>query len=108
MNKQIKTWLMTLGLAAGLALSGSSNAAKPKESAAAPAPAAAVAEAAPAPAPAPTPEAASPAPVAAATAGDAHAGEENPYGLSALWAQRGSNYERPSQATKSIYESFIK
>jgi biopolymer transport protein ExbB len=79
MNKYIKTWLLGLGLAAGLALSGNSFAAKPKE--AAPAAAAAPAtEAAPAPAPAAVAAAAAP-------AADAHAGEDNPYGLSALWAQ---------------------
>jgi len=80
MNKQIKTWLLTIGLVAGLCLSASSFAAKPKE-----------AESAPAPAAAPAAEVAAPsAPLAApvaAPAADAHAGEDNPYGLSALWAQ---------------------
>ena len=80
MNKQIKTWLLTIGLVAGLCLSASSFAAKPKE-----------AQSAPAPAAAPAAEAAAPsAPVAApvaAPAADAHVGEDNPYGLSALWAQ---------------------
>jgi biopolymer transport protein ExbB len=60
-------------------LMGQANAAKPKEAAAAPA----VVEAAP--------QASTPAvvtPVAAApAAADAHAGEENPYGLKALWGQ---------------------
>jgi biopolymer transport protein ExbB len=83
MNPQIKTLLLSIGMAAGLALASSSSfAAKPKEAApvaAAPAPAAPAAAVEPA-APA--------APVAvAAPAADAHAGEENPYGLAALWAQ---------------------
>jgi biopolymer transport protein ExbB len=80
MNKYIKTWLLSLGLAAGLALSGNSFAAKPKEAAPAAAAAAPASEAAPAPAPAAVAAAATP-------AADAHAGEENPYGLKALWAQ---------------------
>ncbi len=82
MNKQVKTLLWSIGMAAGLALASSSFAAKPKEAepvAAAPAPAAPAAAVEPA-APA--------APVAvSAPAADAHAGEENPYGLAALWAQ---------------------
>ena len=91
MNKQIKTWLLSIGLAAGLGLSASSFAAKPKEGAPAPAPAAAApaapaAEAA-APAASAAPAAAAPAAAVAAPAADAHAGEDNPYGLSALWAQ---------------------
>ncbi len=89
MNKQIKTWLLSIGLAAGLGLSASSFAAKPKEGAPAAAPAAAApaAEAA-APAASAAPAAAAPAAAAvAAPAADAHAGEDNPYGLSALWAQ---------------------
>jgi len=85
MNKQIKTWLLSIGLAASLGLSASSFAAKPKESEPAPAPAAAAAPAAPAAEAAAAP-AAAPAAVAAPAA-DAHAGEDNPYGLSALWAQ---------------------
>ena len=85
MNKQIKTWLLSIGLAAGLGLSASSFAAKPKEGAPAGAPAAAApaAEAAAPAAPAAAPAAAA----VAAPAADAHAGEDNPYGLSALWAQ---------------------
>lgn len=88
MNKQIKTWLLSIGLAAGLGLSASSFAAKPKEGAPAAAPAAAApaAEAA-APAASAAPAAAAPAAAVAAPAADAHAGEDNPYGLSALWAQ---------------------
>ena len=80
MNKQIKTWLLTIGLVAGLAMASTTFAAKPKEAAAAPvaAPAAPAAEAAPTPAPA----------IAVAPpAAEAQTGEENPYGLSALWAQ---------------------
>jgi biopolymer transport protein ExbB len=79
MIKQLKTLALAIGLVAGLSLASTSFAAKPKEAApaaAAPAPAAEAAPAAPA------------APVAAAapaTAPSAH--EENPYGLSALWAQ---------------------
>ena len=83
MNKQFKTWLMTIGLVAGLCLSASSFAAKPKEAAPAPAPAAApAAEAA-----APSAPVAAPVAAVAAPAAEAHAGEDNPYGLSALWAQ---------------------
>ena len=82
MIKQLKTLALAIGLVAGLSLASTSFAAKPKEAA----------PAAPAPtAPAPAPEAAAPAaaPAAAvatpAAAPSAH--EENPYGLSALWAQ---------------------
>ncbi len=72
MIKQLKTLVLAIGLVAGLSLASTSFAAKPKEAAPAAeaepaAPAAAVAAAAPAAAP------------------SAH--EENPYGLSALWAQ---------------------
>jgi biopolymer transport protein ExbB len=77
MFKPFKTLIVCAGLLAGLLSAGHVLAAKPKEAApaaAAPAPAAAPAEAAPAPV-------AAPAPAAAA------AEEENPYGLSALWAQ---------------------
>jgi biopolymer transport protein ExbB len=77
MFKPFKTLIVCAGLLAGLLSAGNVLAAKPKEAApaaAAPAPAAAPAEAAPAPV-------AAPAPAAAA------AEEENPYGLSALWAQ---------------------
>ena len=82
MIKQLKTLALAIGLVAGLSLVSTSFAAKPKEAAPA-APAAT--------APAPAPEAAAPAaaPAAAdatpAAAPSAH--EENPYGLSALWAQ---------------------
>ena len=79
MIKQLKTLALAIGLVAGLSLAGTSFAAKPKEAApaaAAPAPAAEAAPAAPA------------APVAAAAPAAApSAHEENPYGLSALWAQ---------------------
>ena len=83
MIKQLKTLVLAIGLVAGMGLASTSFAAKPKE--AAPAPAAA--------APAPAPEAAAPAAPAAAVAAPAapaaapSAHEENPYGLSALWAQ---------------------
>lgn len=83
MSKHIKTWLMSIGLAVGLTLAGNSLAAKPKEAAAPTAAPAASAESAPAATAAPV---AAPASVTAPVA-DAHAGEENPYGLSALWAQ---------------------
>lgn len=83
MNKQIKTWLLSIGLAVGLTLAGNSFAAKPKETAAATAAPAASAEAAQAAAAAPVVASAA----VAAPAADAHAAEENPYGLSALWAQ---------------------
>ncbi len=82
MNKQIKTWLLSIGLAAGLALASNSFAAKPKE--AAPAPAAAAPAAAAETTPTPV---AAPAAAVAANAAEAQAGEDNPYGLSALWAQ---------------------
>jgi biopolymer transport protein ExbB len=81
MIKHFKTVALSAGLAAALlfGLMGQANAAKPKEAAAAPA----VVEAAP--------QASTPAvvtPVAAApAAADPHAGEENPYGLKALWGQ---------------------
>ena len=79
MIKQLKTLVLAIGLVAGLSLASTSFAAKPKEAApaaAAPAPAAEAAPAAPA------------APVAAAAPAAApSAHEENPYGLSALWAQ---------------------
>jgi biopolymer transport protein ExbB len=79
MIKQLKTLALAIGLVAGLSLASTSFAAKPKEAApaaAAPAPAAEAAPAAPA------------APVAvAAPAAAPSAHEENPYGLSALWAQ---------------------
>jgi biopolymer transport protein ExbB len=77
MIKQLKTLALAIGLVAGLSLASTSFAAKPKE--AAPAAAAPAPEAA---APATAPAAAVAAPVAAPSA---H--EENPYGLSALWAQ---------------------
>lgn len=79
MIKQLKTLVLAIGLVAGLSMASTSFAAKPKEAApaaAAPAPAAEAAPAAPA------------APVAAAAPAAApSAHEENPYGLSALWAQ---------------------
>jgi biopolymer transport protein ExbB len=76
MIKQLKTLVLAIGLVAGLSLASTSFAAKPKEAA----PAAA--------APAPAAEAAPAAPVAAAApAAVPSAHEENPYGLSALWAQ---------------------
>ena len=85
MIKQLKTLVLAIGLVAGMGLASTSFAAKPKEAAPAPAPAPAAA--------APAPEAAAPAaapaapaaPAAATAAPSAH--EENPYGLSALWAQ---------------------
>jgi len=84
MIKQLKTLALAIGLVAGLSLASTSFAAKPKEAApAAAAPAAAPAATAPeAAAPAAAPAAAVAAPAAAPSA---H--EENPYGLSALWAQ---------------------
>ncbi len=84
MIKQLKTLVLAIGLVAGLGLAGASFAAKPKEAA----PAAAPAAAAPAPeaaAPAAAPASAAPAEAAAAPAAGAH--DDNPYGLSALWAQ---------------------
>ena len=81
MIKQLKTLALAIGLVAGLSLASTSFAAKPKEAAptAAAAPAATAPEAA-APAAAPAASVAAP-----AAAPSAH--EENPYGLSALWAQ---------------------
>jgi biopolymer transport protein ExbB len=77
MFKQFKTLVVCAGLLAGLLAANPVLAAKPKAeaapAAAAPAPAAAPAEVASAPVAAPAPAAA--------------AAEENPYGLSALWAQ---------------------
>ena len=86
MNKQIKTCLLSIGLATGLALSVSSFAAKPKEAA----PASTLAATAPATVASAPATAAAPVAAAAAvvlSAADAKAGEENPYGLGALWAQ---------------------
>jgi biopolymer transport protein ExbB len=83
MNLHIKTLLWSMAMAAGLTLASSSFAAKPKEVAANP-PAAVEAPAAAAPAVETAPAAAVNAPASAA---DAQAGEDNPYGLSALWAQ---------------------
>jgi biopolymer transport protein ExbB len=80
MIKQLKTLVLAIGLVAGMGLASTSFASKPKEAAPAPAAAAPAPEAA-APAAAP----AAPAAPAAAAAPSAH--EENPYGLSALWAQ---------------------
>jgi biopolymer transport protein ExbB len=74
MMKQLKTLALSAGLVAGLlfGMVGPAQAAKDKSPAAAPA----------------ATEVAAPAPVATpAPAPAAHAGEENPYGLSALWAQ---------------------
>ena len=82
MIKQLKTLVLAIGLVAGIGLAGNSLAAKPKE--AAPAAAAPAAPAPEAAAPA-APAAAVAAPAAPAAAPSAH--EENPYGLSALWAQ---------------------
>jgi biopolymer transport protein ExbB len=80
MFKPFKTLIVCAGLLAGLLSAGHVLAAKPKEAAPA---------AAPAPAPAAAPAEAAPAPVAAPAAPTAPAAaeEENPYGLSALWAQ---------------------
>ena len=80
MIKQLKTLVLAIGLVAGMGLASTSFAAKPKE--AAPAAAAPAAPAPEAAAPATAPAAAVAAPAAAPSA---H--EENPYGLSALWAQ---------------------
>jgi len=78
MIKQLKTLVLAIGLVAGMGLASSSFASKTKEAApAAVAPAAA----------APAAEAAPAAPAAPAAAAPASAHEENPYGLSALWAQ---------------------
>ena len=79
MIKQLKTLVLAIGLVAGLSMASTSFAAKPKEAAPAAAAPAPAAEAAPA---APTAPVAAAAPAAAPSA---H--EENPYGLSALWAQ---------------------
>ncbi|MDI9232763.1 MotA/TolQ/ExbB proton channel family protein [Limnohabitans lacus] len=79
MFKPFKTLIVCAGLLAGLLSAGNVLAAKPKEAAPAPAAAAAPAPAEVASAPVAAP--AAPAPAAAA------AEEENPYGLSALWAQ---------------------
>ena len=77
MIKQLKTLALAIGLVAGLSLASTSFAAKPKEAA----PAAA------APAPEAAAPAAAPAAAVAAPAEAPSAHEENPYGLSALWAQ---------------------
>ena len=79
MIKQLKTLVLAIGLVAGMGLASTSFAAKPKE--AAPAPAAA------APAPEAAAPAAAPAAAVATPAAAPSAHEENPYGLSALWAQ---------------------
>ena len=79
MFKPFKTLIVCAGLLAGLLSAGNVLAAKPKEAAPAPAAAAAPAPAEAASAPVAAP--AAPAPAAAT------AEEENPYGLSALWAQ---------------------
>jgi len=78
MIKQLKTLSLAIGLVAGLSLASTSFAAKPKEAAPAAAAPAPAAEAAPA---------AAPAAAVAAPAAAPSAHEENPYGLSALWAQ---------------------
>ena len=82
MIKQLKTLALAIGLVAGLSLASTSFAAKPKEAAPAAPAATAPAPAAEAAAPAAAPAAAVATPAAAPSA---H--EENPYGLSALWAQ---------------------
>jgi biopolymer transport protein ExbB len=82
MNNNIKIWLWRITLTLGLGLASSSFAAKPKEASPAPAPTAAAASTATEPA-APT----APSTAVAPSAAEAQAGEENPYGLSALWAQ---------------------
>jgi biopolymer transport protein ExbB len=86
MNKQIKARVISLGLAVGLMLAASSFAAKPNEAAPA---ASATTAAAPVASVAADPAAPAVAPNAAVTAPatDAHASEDNPYGLGALWAQ---------------------
>jgi len=78
MIKQLKTLVLAIGLVAGMGLASSSFASKTKEAA----PAAATPAAA-----APAAEAAPAAPAAPVAAAPASAHEENPYGLSALWAQ---------------------
>jgi biopolymer transport protein ExbB len=82
MIKQLKTLALAIGLVAGLSLASTSFAAKPKEAAPA-----APAATAPAPAPEAAAPAAAPAAAVAAPAAAPSAHEENPYGLSALWAQ---------------------
>ena len=79
MIKQLKTLVLAIGLVAGMGLASTSFAAKPKEAAPAAAAPAAAPEAAPAAPAAPV--------AAAAPAAAPSAHEENPYGLSALWAQ---------------------
>jgi biopolymer transport protein ExbB len=79
MIKQLKTLILAVGLVAGLGLASTSFAAKHKE--------AAPAAAAPAPAAEAAPAAPAAAPVAAEAAPAPGAHDENPYGLSALWAQ---------------------
>ena len=84
MHKSISAWALPLCLAMGLALPISSEAAKPKEST----PVTAVnAEATSAPASPPLTPSAAPATSAATLSATEAASEENPYGLSALWAQ---------------------
>ncbi|MFN4897717.1 MAG: MotA/TolQ/ExbB proton channel family protein [Burkholderiales bacterium] len=80
--KQLKTLALAIGLVAGLSLASTSFAAKPKEAAPA-----APAATAPAPAPEAAAPAAAPAAAVATPAAAPSAHEENPYGLSALWAQ---------------------
>ena len=82
MIKQLKTIALAIGLVAGLSLASTSFAAKPKEAAPA-----APAATAPAPAPEAAAPAAAPAAAVATPAAAPSAHEENPYGLSALWAQ---------------------
>ena len=82
MIKQLKTLALAIGLVAGLSLASTSFAAKPKEAAPA-----AAAPAAAAPAPEAAAPAAAPAAAVATPAAAPSAHEENPYGLSALWAQ---------------------
>ncbi len=84
MHKSISAWALPLCLAMGLALPISSEAAKPKEST----PVTAVnAEATSALASPPLTPSAAPATSAATLSATEAASEENPYGLSALWAQ---------------------
>ena len=82
MIKQLKTLVLAIGLVAGMGLASTSFAAKPKEAAPA-----APAATAPAPAPEAAAPAAAPAAAVATPAAAPSAHEENPYGLSALWAQ---------------------
>lgn len=77
MIKQLKTLVLAIGLVTGICLASTSFAAKPKE--APPTAAATAPEAAPVASPAPA------SPTAAEAPPNVH--EENPYGLSALWAQ---------------------